>query len=163
MVIEFLRDKVTLGDFLFLLLQVARHLDEFHTVKQWARDRIQGVSRSDKEHLAEVIVHVQVVVVESVILLRVKHFEQRARRIALVVGADLICLVQDKNRVAGLCLAQVLNDTARHSADISTAVTADLRLVVQTTQTDTRVLATQRLRDRATETSLTHTWRAIEA
>ena len=57
-VIEFLRDKVTLGDFLFLLLQVTRHLDEFHTVKQWARDRIQGVSRSDKEHLAEVVVHV---------------------------------------------------------------------------------------------------------
>ena len=57
-VIEFLRDKVTLGDFLFLLLQVARHLYEFHTVKQWARDRIQGVSRSDKEHLAEVVVHV---------------------------------------------------------------------------------------------------------
>ena len=53
----------------------------------------------------EVERHVQVVVAEADVLLRVEHFEQRARRIAAEVGADLVDLVDHEQRVVGAGVA----------------------------------------------------------
>ena len=100
---------------------------------------------------------------ESAILLRIKHFQECAGWVAFVVRTDFVYLIQDKHRVAGLHFSQVLNDTTRHSTNIGATVTTQLCLVVQTTETDTRILATEGFGDRATKTGFTHTRRAIEA
>ena len=46
----------------------------------------------------------------------------------------LVDFIENEDGVAGTCLLDVLDDTARHSADVGTAVSANLGLVVQTTE-----------------------------
>jgi hypothetical protein len=42
------------------------------------RNRVQHVRRGHEQHLRQVVFHVQIVVHEHIILLRVQHFQQRA-------------------------------------------------------------------------------------
>ena len=67
---------------------------------------VQPVGRGDEEHLAQIERHVQVVIAELAVLLRVEHFQQRRRRIAAEVAAELVHLVQHEDRVAALGAAQ---------------------------------------------------------
>ena len=50
----------------------------------------------------EVEGQVDVVVLEAVVLLGVEHLEQRRRGVAAEVGADLVDLVEDDDRVLAL-------------------------------------------------------------
>ena len=76
MLLKLLRDEELLGDFHLLLSEVTRHIDEFHTVQQGRLYRGDAVGGGDEEHVAEVVVQIQVVVVEAGILLRVEGFEK---------------------------------------------------------------------------------------
>ena len=63
--------------YLHLLLgDVASHLYQFHAVEQWAWDGIDVVGCGNEHHPAQVVVHVEEVVVEGAVLLRVEHLEQ---------------------------------------------------------------------------------------
>ncbi len=64
---------------------ISAHFDQFHTIQQWLGNRIQIISGSDKHHLAQVIVDIQIVVVESRVLFRIQHFQQGGSRITLEV------------------------------------------------------------------------------
>ena len=68
-----LRDEVALGNLNLLFRDISAHLDHLHTVEQRARNGIQIVGCGDKEHLAQIIVHIQVVIVECRVLLRIEH------------------------------------------------------------------------------------------
>ena len=46
-----LRDEVLGGDVHLLFGHVARHLNHFHTIPQWLRNRIQHVGSADEQHL----------------------------------------------------------------------------------------------------------------
>ena len=133
--LHLLGDEVTLGDFVFLFTQVAAQVDDFHTVSQSGMDGRKVVGCGNEENLRKVVVQLNEIVVEGVVLLRVKNLEQGGLRIAVdVVAAHLVDFIKDKDGVARLHLAQVLNDTARHSADIGLSMATQLRLITHATQ-----------------------------
>ena len=99
------------------------------------------VGRGDEQHPRQVEVDLEVVVAERVVLRRVEHLEQRRRRVAPVVGADLVDLVEHDDRVHGPGLAQGAHQAARLGPHVGAAVAADLGLVAHAAQGDPDELA----------------------
>ena len=93
------------------------------------------------KHPRQVEVDLEVVVTERVVLRRVEDLEQRRRRVAPVVGADLVDLVEHDDRVHGPGLPQGAHQAARLGPDVGAAVTADLGLVAHAAQGDADELA----------------------
>ena len=134
-IVQLTRHQVTLGNLYLLLGDVTAHLDEFHTVEQWTRDGAEVVGSGDEEYLRQVVVDVEIVVVERLVLLWVEYFKKCRRRVAVEVGlCYLVYFVKDEHRVGTSCLLDVLDDASQHSSDVSTAMTTNLSLVVQTAQ-----------------------------
>ena len=71
-----LRNDVTLGDLQLLRFGVARDLDDLHTITERVRNRVQLVCRCNEEHLREIKLHLQIVVLEGCVLLGIEHFEK---------------------------------------------------------------------------------------
>ena len=107
--------------------------------------------------------HVQVVIAERVVLLGIEHFEQRRRRVAAEVGAELVDLVEDEDRVLRLGAAQPLDDLPGQRADVGAAMAADLRLVAHAAERDPHELAAERVGDRLRQRGLADARRAEEA
>ncbi len=127
------------------------------------RNRIEHVRRGDEQHLGQIERHVEVVIAERVVLLRIEHFEQRRRRVAAEVGAELVDLVQDEDRIARLGAPQPLHDLARERADVGAAVAADFGLVAHAAERHADELAADRRGDRSRERRLADARRADEA
>ena len=90
------------------------------------------------------------------ILCRVEHFEQRARRVAAKIRTDFVDLIEHKDGIARAAAAQLLNDASRHRADIRAAMTANLRFVAHSAEADPNELAAQRVGDRLTQTGFAY-------
>ena len=88
------------------------------------------------------------------ILCRIEHFEQRARRVTTKIRADFVDLVEHKNRIARAAAAQLLNDPARHRADVSAAMSADFRFITHPAETNPHKLAAESVGDGLTEAGL---------
>ena len=158
-----LGQEVTFADLDLLFKDIARKLDHLHTVEQGCCNGRKAVGGGDEEHLRKVVIHIEEVVVEGLVLFRVKHLEQGARRIALEVGRDLVNLIQHEHRIVGLRLLDARNDASGQGADIGAAMSAYLCLVVQTAQRDAHIFALQRRGDALAERCLAHAWRAYKA
>jgi hypothetical protein len=133
----------------------------FHAVEQRRRN-VEAVRRAHEHHLGEIEVHFQVVIVERRVLLRVEHFEQRRGRIAAEIHRHLVDFVEQEKGIMKAGLDHVLNDLARHRADVRAAVTADLGLVAHAAERHAHELTIGRARDRLAERSLADTRRADE-
>ncbi len=157
------RDQVAVGDEQLLLLGVAGQVDHLHPVGQGRGDGVEQVGRGDEHDPREVERHVQVVVGEGVVLLRVEHLQQGRGGIAAEVGADLVHLVEHEDRVVGARLVDAGDDLARQGADVGAPVAADLGLVAHAAQRDADELASQRPGDRLAERRLADPRRADEA
>ncbi len=129
---------------------------------QRSGDVLQEVRRRDEEHLGEIERHRQVVVGEAVVLRRVEHLEQRARRIALEGDAELVDLVEQEDRVLGAGLFHALENPAGQRADVGAPVAADVGLVAGAAQRDADVLAPHRPGDRLGDRGLADARRAGE-
>ena len=126
---------------------IGRQFDDVHTVAQRRGDRVGVVGGGDEHHVGKIERQVDIVVDKSVVLLAVEHLEQCRGGIALVVGAELIDLVEDQQRIAGAAFADRVDDAAGHRGDIGAAVAADLSLVTHTAQGDAMALSADRLTD----------------
>src|SRR5437868_12018664 len=102
-------------------------------------------------------------VVEARVLLRIEHPEQRRRHVAAPVGAKLVDLVEQEQRVRRFGLLHALQDLAGHRADISAPMAADLRLVAHAAERHPYEVATGRARDRLAERGLADAGRADQA
>src|SRR5207249_3637242 len=102
----------------------------------------------------EVERHLEIVIGERAVLLRIEDLEQRARRVAPKVVTELVDLVEHEDGVVRAGLLDALDDATRQRADVRTAVTADLGLVAHATERDAAELAADRASDRATERGL---------
>ena len=160
---EFFRNQMPFGNLLFLFLKIAGHLDQLHSVEQRPRNGLQAVGGGDEQHFAQVVINIQIVVVEGAVLFRIQHFEQRSGRVTFVIRADLIYLVQHKNRVACAAFPDTVNDPSGQGTDVCSAVSADLRLVVQTAQRHPRIFPSEGFRHALSETRFAHSRRAVEA
>ncbi|MCY1278548.1 hypothetical protein D9M69_328910 [compost metagenome] len=123
-----------------LVLGVTRQPDHFHAIQQRGRN-VHGVGGAEEHHIREVVVDFQIVVVEVVVLLGIKHFQQCRCRITAHVTAHLVDFIEKEQRVAHADLGHLLDQTPRHGADVSTAVAADLGLVTHPTQSHAHELA----------------------
>ena len=150
------------ADLDLLLLGVARQLDDLHPVAQGGRDRVEQVGRGDEQHLAQVERHLEVVVLEAEVLLRVEDLEQRRGRVAPEVHADLVDLVEHEHRVVRAAGLDALDDPAGQRADVGAPVAADLRLVVDAAEAHADELAAHRLGDGLAEARLADAGRADE-
>ena len=127
------------------------------------RRNVQRVRGRDPHHFGQIEIDLEVVIVERVVLLRIEHFEQRRRRIAAEVHRHLVDLVEHEQRIARADLGQVLDDAARHRADVGAAMAADLRFVAHAAERHADELAVRRLRDRLAERGLADAGRADQA
>ena len=73
---QLLWQEVLFGNSCFLFNGVATDFDDLHSIEQGRLDGAQGIGRGDEEDLAQVIFHLQVIVVETVVLFRVKDFQE---------------------------------------------------------------------------------------
>ena len=97
------------------------------------------------------------------VLLRVEHLQHRRRRVAAVVGGELVDLVEQDDRVDRAGLLHRRDDAAGHGADVGAAVAANLGLVAHAAEADADELAAHRGGDRAAEAGLADARRADQA
>ena len=161
--LDLARDQVALGDLHLLVFGVAAELDDLHAVAQRRRNRVEDVGRGDEHHLAQVERHIQVMVAKLAVLLRVEHLQQRAAGVATEVVAQLVHLVEHKDRVLGLHAAQALDDAARHGADVGAPEAANVGLVADAAQGQPHELAVHGAGDAEAQARLAHAWRADKA
>ncbi len=157
------RDEVLVGDGDFLLEGVAGQLEHFHAVAQRRRDGVEDVGGGDEHDVREVERHVEVMVAEGEVLLRVEDFEQRGGGVAAEVRAELVNLVEHEDGVVGFGLADSLDDAAGERADVGAAVAADLGLVADAAEGDADEFPAERARDGAPERGLAGAGRPDEA
>ena len=143
-------------DMHLLLVRITGQTNHFHTVQQGSGDRIGGIGSGDKHDAAQVHRDLQEVIPEGAVLLAVQHLQQSGRRIAAVVAAQLVDLIQQQQRIHGPAAADGLNDTAGHRADVRFAVAADVRLVTDAAQRQAGQLAVQRGGNRDSNGGLTN-------
>ncbi len=135
----------------------------FHAVLQRAGDGVEDVRRGHEEHLREVVLDIEVVVLEVGVLFGVEHLEQGRGGIAAEVRGHLVHLVQHKDGVLGAGLLHGLNDLAGQRADVGAPVAADLGFVAHAAQRHAHKLAAGGLGDRHAERGLAHARRSDEA
>ena len=75
--LELAGDEVALRDLEFLVLDIARQVDDLHAVAQWPRNAVEHIRCSDEHDPRQVERHAEIVVAESRVLLGIEHFEQR--------------------------------------------------------------------------------------
>ena len=158
--LDLARPQVALRDRDLLVGRIPVETDHFHAVEERAGNRLGHVPGRDEEHLREVELDVEVVIAERVVLRRVEHLEQRRRRVATPVRADLVDLVEHDHRVHGPGIAQGADEPARKRADVGAAMSADLGLVADAAERHADELASGRTRDRFPDRRLAGAGRA---
>src|SRR3954462_10137731 len=98
-------NEMTPGNFNFLLYCIATQLDYFKAVTKGRLNILDIVGCSYKQYLTQVIFQFKIVIIETIVLLGVKHFKQGGGRIAPKVAAHFIDLIQYHNRVGRLNFA----------------------------------------------------------
>ena len=141
MLLPLLGQQMFLGDLHLLLVGIAGKLNDLHTIQQGPGNGVQGIGGGDKEHLREVKGDLQEIVPERTVLLAVQSFQQRRRRVAPVVGGQLIDLIQHHQGVAASRLDNAADEPSGHGADVGAPVTPDFRLIVDAAQRNTHQLA----------------------
>ncbi len=154
--------QVVAGDDDLLVLGVAVEADELHAVGEGLRDGLQHVRRGQEDDVAEVELDLQVVVAEGVVLGRVQDLQQGGGRVPAEVGADLVDLVEEDDRVHRASLLDGAHDPAGQRSHVRPAVAADLGLVPYAAEGDPDELAAHRVRDGLAEGGLADAGRADE-
>ncbi len=152
-----------LGDAQLLRLGVAADADQLHAVAQRGADGVDHVGGGDEEHVAEVVRHLEVVVAELAVLLGVEHLEQRRRRVAPEVSANLVNFIEHDHRVHRPGLLHRLDDPAGQRADVGAPVAADLRLVADAAQREAHEAAVHGAGDAAPQRGLADAGRPDQA
>src|SRR4029453_14556590 len=125
-------------------------------------DWIEQVAGRDEQDLAEVERHLEVVVLEGAVLLRIEDLEQGRRRVAPEVHPDLVDLVEHEDRVVRAGRLDVLYGPAGPPPYVGPPVAADLRLVVDAAEAHPDELAAHGPRDRLAKRRLADAGRPDE-
>ncbi len=156
------RPQVPASDLHLLRGHVAGQADDLRPVQQRRRHGVELVGGQQEQHTRQIEAHVQVMIHEIGVLLRIEHLQQRRSRIAAEIRADLVHLVDHDHRIGHLHALQRLDQLARHGADIGTPVPLDLRLVAHAADRETVERPADRLGDGPAQRGLADTRRADE-
>ncbi len=139
---------------IFLVFRVPGHMDHFHAVQQRRWDGLKTVGSGDEHHLGKIKGDLDVMVAELAILLRIQHLQQRRSGIAGEIEAQLVDLIQHKDRVVTFDPANGLKDATGHGTDVGAPMSADLSFVAHTAQRDAHELSVQSPGDGLTQGGL---------
>ncbi len=160
MLLQLLGKQMVFGDLQLLLVRIAAKLDHLHPVQQGPGDGFRGIGGGDEHDLAQVHRNLHEMIPEGAVLFPVQHLQQRRGRVAPVIVAQLIDLVQQQQRVHRLASADGLNDAPGHGAYVGLPVAPDIRLVPNAAQTQPGQLPVQRLGNADGDGGLAHAGRA---
>ena len=132
--VDMLLDEVSLGDLDLFFHGVSCDLNDLHAVPQCGLNGGQGVGCGQEHDLRKVVVKLEVIVVKRAVLLRVQTSSMAEEGSPCEVPAELVNLVENKQRVGSARLLEVLNDPTGHRADVGLAVPSDFRFVPQSAQ-----------------------------
>ena len=163
MLLELLWNEIVLRNLHLLLGQVTGDVDELHSVKKGRLDGGDVVRGSDEEHIGQIVVDVQIVVVEGIVLLRIENLEQGRGRIALVAVADLVDLIQDDDRIGCAGLVDAIQDSSRKRSDVGLPVAPEFSFIVHATQSPSDIFPAQGPCHGLSETGLADSRRAVQA
>ena len=110
--------------------------------------------------MREIEFHIQVVILERMILRRVQHFKKRRGGIAAPVGAEFVDLVEHDHGIHSTRVAQGTNETAWQRADVGSAMTTDFSFVPDATERHSNELPAGCASDRFPNRRLTRSGRA---
>ncbi len=158
-----LGQQMVFGNLEFFFAGVAGQLNDLHTVAERAGNGAQCVGSYDKEYIRKVERHLDIVVSERMVLLRIKHFEQCRGRIPPVVVAQFVHLIEQHQRVGTARQLHRSHDPSGHRADIGFAVAAYVAFVPHAAQRNPHVFTPHRLCDRAGNRSLSNSRRPHQA
>ena len=102
-------------------------------------------------------------VAERLVLRGVEHLEECRRRVAAVVGRELVDLVEQEQRVFRTGLPQRINDAPGRRADVGFAVAADVGLVAHAAEGEPGVFPVQGAGDADADGGFADAGRADEA
>ena len=155
---------MTTRNFFFLFGQIAFHFNQFHSVEQRPGNRVQIVCRGNEQHLRQIIVEVQEIIVERVVLLGVEHLQQGRLRVAIVIILrNLVDFIQNEHWIVCLGFDETFDDAARHRPDIRAAVAANLGFIVNTSQGYSDIFPAQSGGYAFSQRGLAHSRRTIKA
>ena len=115
-------------------MRVAGKEDDLHAILERRRDGVDHVRRGDEHDLRQVVLHVEVVIGECIVLLRIEYLEQRRRRISSEIHRHLVHFVEQEHRIDRSRLLHPLNDLAGERADVRPPMTADLGFIAHAAQ-----------------------------
>ena len=93
------RCQISLRNFQLLAIAVTGELDYFHAIAQRRRNWSQLICCADEKDFRKIEGEIEIVIGERIILFRIENLEQRRCRIATIVGAQLVNLVQHHYRI----------------------------------------------------------------
>ena len=128
-------------------LEIAWQTNDFHPIAQRLRNGRQRIGGREEEHLRQVVIHFEEVVVKGVMLLGVEHFQQCRRRIATPVTAKLVDLVEQDHGIDRFRAPHGLNHTAGQRADIGSTMPADFGFITHTAKRHADKLASEGVGD----------------
>ena len=110
--------------------------------------------------MRQIELDVEIVIPERVVLRRVEHLEQRRRRIAAPVGAELVDFVEHDHRIHRAGVAQRAHQPSGQRADVGAAMAADFGLVAHAAERHPDELPPGGPRDRLADRGLAGSRRA---
>ena len=146
-----------------LFIRIGIEFNDFHSVQQRSGNGIQRVGCCYEQHIGQIIRNFQIVVTVSVILLAIQYFQKSGTGISTIVRTHFVDLIQKEERVAATCLDHGIHDPSRHCAHISLPMTADIRLVMNTTQRNACHFPVQTSCNRIRNGSFAHAGRSHQA
>ena len=102
-------------------------------------------------------------IAEGKILLAVERLQQRGGRVAAIIRAHLVNLVEQDKRIRAAGLLHCVDNTARHRAYVGFAVPADFRFVMHAAERNTGIAAAHCLGNGARNGGFPHAGRANQA
>ena len=160
---QLLWQQMAAGDLHLLLIGITGELNHLHAVQQGPGDCVRGVGGGDEHHLPQVHGNLQKMVPEGVVLLAVQHLQKSRRRVASVIAAHLVDLVQQQQWIHRPAAADGLDDPPRHGAYVGLPVAPDIRLIPDAAQGDPGQLPVQRLGHTDGNGGLAHAGRTHQA
>ena len=117
-----LLDEILLGDLELFDFGVSVQAQHLHAVLQRAGDGVEHVCRCDEKHLREIVFDVEIMVLETCVLLGVENFEQRRGRVAAEIAGHLIHFIEHEDGIFCSSLLHRLDDLSGQGSDVGAPV-----------------------------------------
>src|SRR5579862_7799329 len=114
---------------------ISREFNNLHSIQQRIVNCVLRICSGDEQDLTQVHRRSDVMIVESMILLRVEDFKHGGRWVTMViVHPDLIDFIEKEDRVVHTHFPKALDDEAREGSNVGPSVATNFRLVAYSTQ-----------------------------